>query len=173
MGTLRRSCPLSRVAGECWGTGSGGFLIHVSGFVSGGHTAGSWAGGKSLAPRPRRDRRGEGAGEPALRSRGALGGRPPSRQARRARERGLGFRLEGRLPARYAPIGEGLTSILGHLLENALEAAQSAVGCRFLKVPTTDRAFPREKKPFFFPGTGLRPRPWPGRRRGSSIPPRD
>ena len=81
--------------------------------------------------------------------------------------------LLGKLPARYAPIGEGLTSILGHLLENALEAAQSAVGCRFLKVPTTDRAFPREKKPFFFPGTGLRPRPWPGRRRGSSIPPRD
>ncbi|WP_276959196.1 ATP-binding protein, partial [Allomeiothermus silvanus] len=46
---------------------------------------------------------------------------------RRARERGLGFGLEGRLPARYAPIGESLASTVGHLLENALEAAQKEV----------------------------------------------
>ncbi|BAD71695.1 MAG TPA: hypothetical protein DCM56_10660 [Thermus sp.] len=26
MRTSRRSCPLPRMAGECWGTGSGGFL---------------------------------------------------------------------------------------------------------------------------------------------------
>ncbi|MGC8968453.1 MAG: ATP-binding protein [Thermus sp.] len=54
-------------------------------------------------------------------------------KVRRARERGLGFRLEGRLPARFAPMGESLASILGHLLENALEAAQSEVGLRFLE----------------------------------------
>ena len=54
-------------------------------------------------------------------------------KVRQARERGLGFRLEGRLSARYTPMGESLASILGHLLENALEAAQSEVGLGFLE----------------------------------------
>lgn len=42
---------------------------------------------------------------------------------RRARELGIAFGLEGRLPARYAPLAESLASLLGHLLENAMEAA--------------------------------------------------
>ncbi|GAB5601643.1 hypothetical protein FJNA_01670 [Thermus sp. FJN-A] len=50
---------------------------------------------------------------------------------RRAQELGLAFRLEGRLPARYAPLRESLASALGHLLENALEAAQREVRLRF------------------------------------------
>ncbi|WP_253665668.1 sensor histidine kinase [Thermus scotoductus] len=47
---------------------------------------------------------------------------------RRARELGIAFRLEGRLPARYAPLAESLASLLGHLLENAMEAAAAARG---------------------------------------------
>ena len=82
---------------------------------------------------------------------------------RRARERGLGFRLEGRLPARYASIGESLASILGHLLENALEAAQSEVGLRFLeeeglKVEVLDDGpgLPEGKETPFLPGASGR-----------------
>lgn len=82
---------------------------------------------------------------------------------RRARERGLGFRLEGRLPARYASIGESLASILGHLLENALEAAQSEVGLRFLeeeglKVEVLDDGpgLPEGRETPFLPGASGR-----------------
>lgn len=82
---------------------------------------------------------------------------------RRARERGLGFRLEGRLPARYAPIGDSLASILGHLLENALEAARSEVGLRFLegeglRVEVLDDGpgLPEGKEAPFLPGASGR-----------------
>ncbi len=82
---------------------------------------------------------------------------------RRARERGLGFRLEERLPARYASIGESLASILGHLLENALEAAQSKVGLRFLeeeglKVEVLDDGpgLPEGRETPFLPGASGR-----------------
>jgi sensor histidine kinase regulating citrate/malate metabolism len=42
---------------------------------------------------------------------------------RRAKELGVALTVEGRLPARYAPLSEALTAVAGHLLENALEAA--------------------------------------------------
>ncbi|WP_337845793.1 ATP-binding protein [Thermus sp.] len=49
-------------------------------------------------------------------------------KVRRARERGVALRLEGVLPARYAPMGEVLASVVGNLLENALEAAPKPGG---------------------------------------------
>ncbi len=84
-------------------------------------------------------------------------------KVRRTRERGLGFRLEGRLPARFAPMGESLASILGHLLENALEAAQSEVGLRFLEgerlwveVLDDGPGLPEGKEAPFLPGASGR-----------------
>ncbi len=44
-------------------------------------------------------------------------------KARRARELGVGLEVKGRLPAYYAPLEGALVAVLGHLLENALEAA--------------------------------------------------
>ncbi|GGN01871.1 hypothetical protein GCM10007092_15110 [Thermus composti] len=91
---------------------------------------------------------------------------------RRARERGLAFRLEGRLPARYAPLGEELASAIGHLLENALEAAQSEVRLRFLlgeglgvEVWDDGPGLP-EGEPLFLPGVSGR---GPGRGYGLAL----
>jgi len=47
---------------------------------------------------------------------------------RRAQELGVEMALEGHLPARYAPFGDLLASVLGQLLENALEAAAQRPG---------------------------------------------
>ncbi|GAA6734652.1 hypothetical protein YIM1640_17730 [Thermus oshimai] len=49
-------------------------------------------------------------------------------KVRRARERGVLLRLEGELPARYAPLGEVLAFVVGNLLENALEAVPKPGG---------------------------------------------
>ncbi len=47
---------------------------------------------------------------------------------RRAREVGVELGIEGILPARYAPIADVLVSVVGHLLENGLEAASGRPG---------------------------------------------
>ncbi len=47
---------------------------------------------------------------------------------RRAQELGVEMDLEGQLPAQYAPLGDLLASVLGQLLENALEAAAQNPG---------------------------------------------
>lgn len=83
---------------------------------------------------------------------------------RRAQELGVAFRLEGRLPARYAPVGEELASAVGHLLENALEAAQSEVRLRFLergeglRVEVWDDGpgLPEDQEALFLPGASGR-----------------
>ena len=56
---------------------------------------------------------------------------------RRAKELGTALVVEGRLPARYTPLSETLTSVAGHLLENALEAAKPGgeVRIRFNEIP--------------------------------------
>lgn len=51
---------------------------------------------------------------------------------RRARELGVELRVDGVLPSRYAPLGDVLVSVVGHLLENALEAASNRPGGKVL-----------------------------------------
>ncbi|PZA08076.1 sensor histidine kinase-like protein [Meiothermus sp. Pnk-1] len=86
---------------------------------------------------------------------------------RRARERGVVLRLEGRLPARYTPWGATLASAVGHLLENALEAACTTplgeVRLRFaeeegLRVEVWDNGLglPEGQKSLFLPGASGR-----------------
>lgn len=86
---------------------------------------------------------------------------------RRAKELGVSLRLEGRLPARYTPLGEALAALLGHLLENALEAAagrdaQGEVVLAFreepLEVEVRDNGpgLPAEAETLFLPGASSR-----------------
>ena len=86
---------------------------------------------------------------------------------RRAKELGVTFRLEGRLPARYMPLSEALAALLGHLLENALEAvasrdAQGEVVLAFreepLEVEVWDNGpgLPAEAGTLFLPGASSR-----------------
>ncbi len=86
---------------------------------------------------------------------------------RRAKELGVTLRLEGRLPARYTPLGEALAALLGHLLENALEAAagrnaQGEVALVFreepLEVEVRDNGpgLPTEAETLFLPGISSR-----------------
>lgn len=49
---------------------------------------------------------------------------------RRAHELGVELEVEGMLPSTYAPLADVLVAVVGHLLENALEAASSTVGGR-------------------------------------------
>lgn len=88
---------------------------------------------------------------------------------RRAKELGVTLRLEGRLPARYTPLSEALAALLGHLLENALEAVanrkiQGEVVLVFreepLEVEVRDNGpgLPEEAETLFLPGTSSRGR---------------
>ncbi|GLV48407.1 hypothetical protein TJA_15630 [Thermus sp. LT1-2-5] len=85
---------------------------------------------------------------------------------RRAHELGVALALEGRLPARYAPLAEVLLSAVGHLVDNALEAAgpggvvrvcfqQEASGLR-LEVRDNGAGLPPGTEALFLPGASGR-----------------